>query len=213
MSGSRGGRVPVRRVALEVVVWRSPVAKVARRGTGRREPSHLERGTGDDHLSPACALIGHVGAHHTAPGKRRKDRGLTVAPCSSAVGLVVVIADIASLCTSVGVLIAIYQLFLSRQQARAVFEQSFVDRFWSIEDDRLRRVEPDEVNRRRYLRLCEDQYEHARMKQLSGRTWDIWHEGIQAGVGDSVEHAGEWTKLCARAGIHLGRECPALQRL
>jgi hypothetical protein len=123
-----------------------------------------------------------------------------------------VIGDIASICTSIGVLIAIYQLFLSRQQARAVFEQSFVDRFWSIEDDQLRRAEPEDVNRRRYLRLCEDQYEHARLNQLSKRTWEIWHEGIEVGVGDDLENAGEWTTMCAQAGEHTGRQCPALRR-
>jgi hypothetical protein len=112
------------------------------------------------------------------------------------------VGDIASIATAIGVLIAIYQLALSRQQARAVFEQTFVDRFWGIEDDRLRDTESAEVNRRRYLRLCEDQYEHARLKQFSKRTWDVWHEGIQLGVGTDLEHAGEWTRRCLRKGPH-----------
>lgn len=122
------------------------------------------------------------------------------------------IGDIASIATAVGVFIAMYQLFLSRQQAQAVFEQTFVSRFWGIEDDRLRATESEDVNRRRYLRLCEDQYEHARLGQLSKRTWDIWHEGIQAGVGDDLAHAGEWTQRCARMGIHSGGDCPVVER-
>lgn len=122
------------------------------------------------------------------------------------------IGDIASVATAVGVLLAIYQLMLSRQQARAAFEQSFVDRFWCIEDDRLRDTETPDVNRRRYLRLCEDQYEHARLKQISKRTWDIWHEGIQLGVGTNLDHAGDWTRRCSRGGEHVGRECPSLER-
>lgn len=121
------------------------------------------------------------------------------------------IGDIASVFTAVGVLVAIYQLTLSRQQARAVFEQSFVDRFWGIEDDRLRETEPEKVNRKRYLRLCEDQYEHARLKQISKRTWDIWHEGILLGVDGQVENAGTWTALCVAAGEHDGSQCPAWQ--
>jgi hypothetical protein len=122
------------------------------------------------------------------------------------------IGDIASIATSIGVLVAVYQLALSRQQARAVFEQTFVDRFWGIEDDRLRGSEDNEVNRLRYLRLCEDQYEHARLKQISKRTWDIWHEGIRLGVGTDVDLAGEWTRRCAMSGTHSGVDCPALRR-
>jgi hypothetical protein len=122
------------------------------------------------------------------------------------------VGDLASIATAIGVLIAIYQLALSRQQARAVFEHTFVERFWGIEDDRLRGTESADVNRRRYLRLCEDQYEHARLKQLSKRTWDIWHEGIQLGVGSDLEHAGEWTQRCSREGKHAGADCPAVRR-
>lgn len=122
------------------------------------------------------------------------------------------IGDIASIFTAIGVLAALYQLVLSRQQARAAFEQTFVDRFWTIEDDRLRGSEPDDVNRRRYLRLCEDQFEHVRMKQVSPRTWEIWHEGIQAGVGANLKHAGEWTTLCAEHDRHAGKACPSLLR-
>lgn len=91
------------------------------------------------------------------------------------------IADIASVATAVGVAAGIYQLRLSWKQGRASFEQTFVDRYWSIEDDRLRGTDSAQVNRQRYLRLCEDQFEHARLRQISRRTWSIWHDGIKIG--------------------------------
>ena len=84
-----------------------------------------------------------------------------------------VIGDAASLAAAIGVAVAIYQLRLSWLQSRATFEQTFVDRFWAIEDDRLRGADQPEVNRLRYLRLCEDQFEPARLRQISRRTWTI----------------------------------------
>lgn len=122
------------------------------------------------------------------------------------------IADIASIATAVGVAAGIYQLRLSWKQERASFEQTFVDRYWSIEDDRLRGTDSAQVNRQRYLRLCEDQFEHARLRQISRRTWSIWHDGIKIGLGDQVEGAYDWSTACVANGPHAANRCPAVRR-
>lgn len=122
------------------------------------------------------------------------------------------IADIASVATAIGVAAGIYQLRLSWKQGRASFEQSFVDRYWSIEDDRLRGTDSATVNRQRYLRLCEDQFEHARLRQISRRTWVIWHVGIKTGLGHHVEGAYDWSTACVADGPHQAHDCPAVRR-
>ncbi len=123
------------------------------------------------------------------------------------------VADVASVATAVGVAAGIYQLRLSWRQGRASFEQSFVDRYWSIEDDRLRGTDTAAVNRERYLRLCEDQFEHARMGQISKRTWVIWHDGIRAGLGEQVEGSYAWAAACVVEGAHEADRCPAVRRV
>lgn len=74
------------------------------------------------------------------------------------------------LATALGIPTALYQLWLSRGQARASFEQQFVARYWAIEDERLSRAANEAVAAERYLRLCEDQYEWMRLGEFSWRT-------------------------------------------
>lgn len=120
------------------------------------------------------------------------------------------IADVASVATAVGVGAGIYQLRLSWKQGRASFEQTFVDRYWSIEDARLRDTDTPPVNRQRYMRRCEDQFEHARLGQISRRTWAIWHDGIRLGLGDHVEGDYAWSTACVADGPHEANHCPAV---
>jgi hypothetical protein len=65
-------------------------------------------------------------------------------------------SDIAAVVTATGVAAAVVELLLSRRQARSVFEHEFVQRYWVINDDTLKGDAADsDLNRRRYLRLCE----------------------------------------------------------
>lgn len=83
------------------------------------------------------------------------------------------LADIASLATAAGVFAAVVQLLLSRRQARAGFEHAFVSRYWDLDDERVAALESDSIDQRRYLRLCEDEFESMRLGQISWRTWEV----------------------------------------
>jgi hypothetical protein len=121
--------------------------------------------------------------------------------------------EMASIATALGVLVAVYQLRLARKQARASFEQEFVNRCWSIEDDRLR-DEPQlaEINKGRYLRLCEDEMKLMRLGQVSWWAWEVWHDGIRHGVAPIVSESGSfpvldayrWLAVCHGASEHRG---------
>lgn len=117
--------------------------------------------------------------------------------------------------TVIGVPIALVQLRASRVQARGSFEQQFVDRYWSIEDDRLadRTGDSEAVHRRRYFRLTEDQFELMRLGQISWSTWEIWHDGIAAGAADfdaAAHGPHKWLEACTSMSAHFGHECEAL---
>lgn len=125
--------------------------------------------------------------------------------------------------TIVGLPIAIVQLWLNRRQMHMAFEQTYVNRYWVIDDDRVmcsaapqKRVQ----HAVRYLRLCEDELELMRLGFVSWRTWDVWHQGILQGVqADEVEEAlaipehhsaFEWVRSCIRAGHHHAYDCPGV---
>lgn len=123
------------------------------------------------------------------------------------------LSDIAALATAIGVLAAVYGLLLSRRQARATFEHQFVQRYWELDDDRLRDAEDESLFRRRYLRLCEDEYEAMRLGQVSWRTWEVWHDAMRdttAQLGDSITLPHEWLAVCLSLPDHPGSDCIAL---
>ena len=126
------------------------------------------------------------------------------------------LADIASVATAAGVLAAVVQLLLSRKQTRASFEHEFVKRYWSISDDSLQQpsTHAGAVERQRYLRLCEDEFEVMRLGAISWRTWEVWHEAIRDGVGaPSAEvERFDWLLTCLRHHEHRGSHCPAIFR-
>lgn len=96
-------------------------------------------------------------------------------------------ADISQAATAVAVLIAAGALWVQRRQLRSNFEQKYVDRYWKIDEARLRAA-IDLSNPRRqleirlqdasYARLCEDEYEMRRLGSVSGSTWRVWHSAI-----------------------------------
>ena len=122
--------------------------------------------------------------------------------------------DIAALATAVGVLTAVYQLFLSRRQARATFEQQFVQRYWQLDDSRLV-TSKNSFFERRYLRLCEDEFESMRLGQVSWRTWMVWHDSIRDMAGPMRERISDghlWLKTCLDSGDHPGTHCDGIFR-
>lgn len=85
-----------------------------------------------------------------------------------------------------GLFIAVISLALARKQLRDGYEHRFVERFWVLEDKRLelRHAGPVSVSveRERYLRLCEDEYEAMSLGGVSFRTWDVWHRAIKSAL-------------------------------
>lgn len=96
---------------------------------------------------------------------------------------------IANLATAFGILVGVAALWVSYGQSRTQFEQSFVKRYWLIADDHMRvengittnlggYIHALELHNRRYLRLCEDEFELRRLRRIRRGTWEIWHAAI-----------------------------------
>lgn len=122
-------------------------------------------------------------------------------------------SDIASVATAVGVLAAVVQLMLSGRQSRATFEHEFVSRYWEISDQRLQGDGQSEVQVKRYLRLCEDEFEVMRLGSISWRTWEVWHDAMReecAKWGDRVQGL-DWLAGCLNdPEDHPGSDCPSI---
>ena len=126
------------------------------------------------------------------------------------------LSDVAALATAAGVFAAVVQLILSRKQARASFEYEFIKRYWAINDDALYQptIQGGAVERDRYLRLCEDEFEVMRLGSTSWRTWEVWHEAIRDGAAKYRDHlAGyDWLRTCMEDGDHPGSDCDGIFR-
>jgi hypothetical protein len=106
--------------------------------------------------------------------------------------MTLVIQDIGTLATAVGVFIAVLSLGASRRQRLRQFESLYVRRYWTIMDELSLDVmrgtpqngaalsERDEKAIRSYLRLCEDQLELRKEGWISDETWQMWRNGIDA---------------------------------
>lgn len=128
--------------------------------------------------------------------------------------VVAIAGAIGSLATAVGVVVAAVQLRHSRKQARADFEHKFVERYWQILDEHLRGETGDDVYRKRYLRLCEDEFEAKRLAQISAETWKVWHLAIRSGADGFRGTLGdkfEWLARClGEPDPHPSGTCPGL---
>lgn len=123
------------------------------------------------------------------------------------------LADVAALATAIGVLAAVVQLLLSRRQSRAEFEQQFVKRYWELSDDELTNGGADSsVQRKRYFRFCEDEFEVMRLGSISWRTWEVWHDAIRKEcLVDRHLIALDWLSECLQQPAdHRGADCEAL---
>lgn len=125
------------------------------------------------------------------------------------------IGDIASVATAVGVLLAAVGLFAQVRQRKFALEQMYIERYWAIDDDwTLSRHSgsPDTAHRERYWRLCEDEFEIARLGWIGARVWDVWHDGIVTAINANRPAFGTYHLLdtCMTQAEHRARECPAL---
>lgn len=127
-----------------------------------------------------------------------------------------VLADIAAIATALGVIAAAGQLWFNSRQARAQFEHQFVQRFWALEDERLKSPGDDQAYAARYLRLCEDEFEARRLRQVSRATWAVWHPSIREGAAAFREARSgtyEWVGACLSGpSDHSAAECCGLRK-
>ena len=99
--------------------------------------------------------------------------------------------DFAAAATAVGVLLAVYQLSLTRRDLRGTFEQNFVDRYNAIAAniDLLLLIEAkpvplaDTATARAlfdYFDLCEEQLYYSARRKVSRGTWTDWWIGMSS---------------------------------
>ncbi len=138
-------------------------------------------------------------------------------------GLGLVIRDIAGIATAVGVLLAVFGLFAQTHQKKFALAQLYIKRYWAIDDD-LTRTENEGASTmsarardvKRYLRLCEDEFEIARLGWIDAAIWDVWHEGICTQITKLQAETNDFALLteCATGGDgHSARRCPAMSEM
>lgn len=79
---------------------------------------------------------------------------------------------------SIGVSGGLWALRQTRKQRQIELAMLYLQRYWQIDDDLLRFSKGSVDHRQarhRYLRLCEDEFEAARLKTFDRLTWETWH--------------------------------------
>jgi hypothetical protein len=130
------------------------------------------------------------------------------------------IADVASVVTAVGVSLAALAIRQAQRQRIREFESFYVTRYWSLMDclsvNALTGAgnginEQDELTIRSYLRLCEDELKLRRLGYIADETWKIWADGIRTqlerapfrevwmAVESEVDHSGNRDFALVRA--------------
>lgn len=130
---------------------------------------------------------------------------------------------------AVGLLLTARQLKIQNRQHRLELGSLYTSRFSAV-DDELTMIDPESEPERykrlrvRYLKLCEDEFDAARLGWLDSEQWAIWHheytrprlrEELESSIRD---HGDELDipslKAClaqtASAGPHDRQTCSAL---
>jgi hypothetical protein len=81
---------------------------------------------------------------------------------------------------AIGLLLTARQLKIQNRQHRLELGSLYINRFWSV-DDELTMADPASEPERykrlriRYLKLCEDEFDAARLGWLDPQQWAVWH--------------------------------------
>jgi hypothetical protein len=130
---------------------------------------------------------------------------------------------------AVGLLLTARQLKIQNRQHRLELGTVYINRFWAV-DDELTMTDPASEPERykrlrvRYLKLCEDEFDAARLGWLDPQQWAVWHSAyLRPSLRSELESAildhGDTLdlpslKAClaqtASAGTHDPRMCSAL---
>ena len=124
------------------------------------------------------------------------------------------IGDIAGIATAVAVLLAAAGLFAQAHQRKFGLAQVYIQRYWEVAEYLLTNHQPPDnsPDAVRYLRLCEDEYDVARLGWIELGVWTIWHDGIRGQICDlrldfnDFEHI----KLCMTTKDHHATNCPGV---
>ena len=124
------------------------------------------------------------------------------------------IGDIANVATAVAVLIAAGGLWAQTRARKFELALVYIQQYWKIEQDLL--VEDHSSGEtpsvRRYLRLCEDEFDAARQGWIDVSIWRIWHDGMRSQVRDLKLDVADYAQLkrCIDQGAHEPTKCRGL---
>lgn len=124
------------------------------------------------------------------------------------------IGDLAGIATAIGVLLAAAGLFAQTHQRKFGIAQLYIERYWQVDEAFLaeRRPHADSADARRYLRLCEDEYDVARLGWIDVGVWRIWHDGIRDQVRRLQLDVRTYDHLtaCLADDHHSATTCPGV---
>jgi hypothetical protein len=130
---------------------------------------------------------------------------------------------------AIGLLLTARQLKIQNRQHRLELGGLYINRFWSV-DDELTMADPESEPERykrlriRYLKLCEDEFDAARLGWLDPQQWAVWHSeylraSLRAELESAIRDHGDALdlrslKAClaqtATVGPHDAQTCSAL---
>jgi hypothetical protein len=127
------------------------------------------------------------------------------------------IGEIAGVAMAVGVFIGAAGLFAQTRARKFGLAQVYIKRYWEVDelfvrDDHQRQ---DSTYARRYLRLCEDEFDAAQLGWVDIAVWRAWHEGIRSQVKRerfNVDKYGQ-LKRCMEQRDHEPTKCPGLGKV
>jgi hypothetical protein len=127
---------------------------------------------------------------------------------------VVLIGEIAGVATAFAVFIAAGGLFAQTRARKFGLAQVYIQRYWTVDEFFLLEgcSGPHSANARRYLRLCEDEFDAARQGWVDIAVWRAWHEGIRLQVAELGLDISKYDQLkrCIDQGDHEPTKCIGL---
>src|SRR5664279_4686256 len=94
-------------------------------------------------------------------------------------------SQVTDVVTMIGVLGVTGTLYATKRLRKSALAQDYIKRYWEISDQWMTETVParqgaGDVHVRRYLQLCEDEYEMAALGLIDSRIWPVWHAGVCA---------------------------------
>lgn len=112
-------------------------------------------------------------------------------------------------------MVAAAGLFAQTQARKFGLAQVYIQRYWEIDDRFIEEgcPSPGSANARRYLRLCEDEFEVARQGWIDLGVWRTWHSGIRLQVAELELDVSKYELLsqCVHTPEHQPSRCPSIR--